>query len=135
MKKSNMIFCLLDSKNEIGIHYKKWTGSNQSCSPNLVCNFKILTLRMVCLKAQMIESKTSLNWVLGMVRKELKQYRLTACNSKKKLVRCSGNSSKSCKNKLKTFKWHQIKLKHIDFLLFGQNLSRTGVKVQRVQFF
>ena len=49
---------------------------------------------MVCLTAQMMESKTSLNCRGGMLSRAGKQWLLTACNSRKKLVRCSGYSSR-----------------------------------------
>ncbi|KAI8422299.1 hypothetical protein MSG28_006176, partial [Choristoneura fumiferana] len=53
------------------------------------------TLRMVCLNAQIIESRTNLNCAGGMLRKALKQLVFTACSSRKNSVRCSGYSSKS----------------------------------------
>ncbi len=40
-------------------------------------------------------TRTSLNCGAGMVRKEAKQWWLTDWSITKKLVRCSGNSSKS----------------------------------------
>lgn len=53
------------------------------------------TFLIVCLKAQMMESKTSLNCAGGIARNAGKQWELTAWSSKKKFVLCSGYSSKS----------------------------------------
>ncbi|CAG2114434.1 unnamed protein product, partial [Medioppia subpectinata] len=45
------------------------------------------TLRIVCLKAHMIESNTNLNCVGGMLRRAWKQWVTTCCNRRKKLLR------------------------------------------------
>lgn len=53
------------------------------------------TFLIVCLKAHIMESKTSLNCAGGIARNAGKQWELTAWSSKKKFVLCSGYSSKS----------------------------------------